>query len=148
MELHDVRPPAGARHRRKRVGRGEASGLGKSSGRGTKGQKARSGGGKGPRFEGGQMPIYRRLPKRGFKNPFRVTYAVVNLRDLARFPEVSEFDPETFRRLRLVREPQARVKVLATGELDRPVTVRAHRFSEAAAEKIRAAGGQAEVIGG
>ncbi|NCO58276.1 MAG: 50S ribosomal protein L15 [Nitrospirae bacterium CG18_big_fil_WC_8_21_14_2_50_70_55] len=146
MKLHDVVAPSGARHSRKRVGRGEASGLGKTSGKGNKGQKARSGGGKGSHFEGGQMPLYRRLPKRGFKNPFRVEYEVVNLRDLARFPEVSEFDPETMIRLRLVKGGEARVKVLAEGEIDHAVTVRAHGFSGRAAEKIRAAGGQAEVV--
>jgi len=146
MKLHDVVAPSGARHSRKRVGRGEASGLGKTSGKGNKGQKARSGGGKESHFEGGQMPLYRRLPKRGFKNPFRVEYEVVNLRDLARFPEVSEFDPETMIRLRLVKGGEARVKVLAEGEIDHAVTVRAHGFSGRAAEKIRAAGGQAEVV--
>ncbi len=146
MKLHDVCAPEGARHRRKRLGRGEASGVGKTSGKGHKGQKARSGGGKGGHFEGGQMPLYRRLPKRGFKNPFRVEYQVVNLRDLARFPEVSEFDPETLTRLRLIKGTKQRVKVLAEGDIDRAVTVRAHGFSGRAAEKIRAAGGQAEVL--
>jgi len=146
MQLHEIRPPSGATHPRKRVGRGEASGHGKTSGKGHKGQKARSGGGKGSHFEGGQMPLYRRLPKRGFNNPFRKQYAVVNLRDLARFPDVTDFTPEVLASLGLVKGPCDGVKILAAGEVDRSITVRAHKFSAQAAEKLRAAGGSAEVI--
>jgi large subunit ribosomal protein L15 len=146
MQLHEIRPPGGATRPRKRVGRGEASGHGKTSGKGHKGQKARSGGGKGSHFEGGQMPLYRRLPKRGFTNPFRKQYAVVNLKDLARFPEVTDFTPEVFAELGLVKGPCDGIKILAQGEVDRRITVRAHKFSAQAAEKLRAAGGSAEVI--
>jgi large subunit ribosomal protein L15 len=146
MQLHEIRPPSGATRPRKRVGRGEASGHGKTSGKGHKGQKARSGGGKGSHFEGGQMPLYRRLPKRGFNNPFRKQYAVVNLRDLARFPDVTDFTPEVLASLGLVKGPCDGIKILAAGEVDRSITVRAHKFSAQAAEKLRAAGGSAEVI--
>jgi len=146
MQLHDIRPPSGATHRRKRVGRGDSSGHGKTSGKGHKGQKARSGSPKGSHFEGGQMPLYRRLPKRGFTNLFKKQYVVVNLRDLARFPEITEFTPEVFASLGLMKGPCDGIKVLAEGTVDRSVTVRAHKFSAQAAEKIRAAGGTAEVI--
>jgi large subunit ribosomal protein L15 len=146
MQLHDIRPPAGATRSRKRVGRGESSGHGKTSGRGHKGQKARSGGGKGSRFEGGQMPLYRRLPKRGFHNRFRKQYAVVNLKDLARFPDITDFNPEVFAKIGLVKGTCDGIKILAEGEVERGITVRAHKFSAQAADKLRAAGGSAEVI--
>ncbi|MGD2062570.1 MAG: 50S ribosomal protein L15 [Nitrospirota bacterium] len=146
MQLHEIRPPGGATRSRKRVGRGEATGHGKTSGKGHKGQKARSGGGKGSHFEGGQMPLYRRLPKRGFHNQFRKQYAVVNLRDLARFPDVTDFTPEVFAELGLVKDACDGIKILAEGEVGRRITVRAHKFSTQAAEKLRAAGGSVEVI--
>ncbi|WP_324668436.1 50S ribosomal protein L15 [Geochorda subterranea] len=150
MKLHDLRPKPGARHRPKRVGRGIGSGHGKTSTRGHKGQWARSGGAKGPGFEGGQTPLHRRLPKlRRFTNaPFKKEMAIVNVGDLARaFEPGATVTPEALLERRLIRDlPADGVKVLGDGELDRPLAVRAHRFSEKAAEKIRAAGGTVEVI--
>jgi large subunit ribosomal protein L15 len=150
MKLGDLRPPRGARKPRKRVGRGPGSGHGKTSTKGHKGHKARSGGGKGPGFEGGQMPLYRRIPKRGFKNPFRREFAVVNLSDLARcFPHGGEVGPEAFVEAGLLGTTASRlVKVLGDGELGAgsALTVRAHAFSKAATAKIAAAGGQVEVL--
>jgi large subunit ribosomal protein L15 len=145
VRLHDLKPNPGARPRRKRVGRGIGSGLGKTSGRGQKGQKARSGGGVRPGFEGGQMPLVRRLPKRGFKNPFRVEYEVVNVGQLNRFEPGTEVTPDLLREHRLVRR-KGPVKILGEGELDRPLVVKAAAFSESAVAKIRAASGRAEVI--
>jgi large subunit ribosomal protein L15 len=145
VRLHDLKPNPGARPRRKRLGRGIGSGLGKTSGRGQKGQKARSGGGVRPGFEGGQMPLVRRLPKRGFKNPFRVEYEVVNVGQLNRFEPGTEVTPDLLREHRLVRR-KGPVKILGEGELDRPLVVKAAAFSESAAAKIRAASGRAEVI--
>jgi len=151
MRLGDLRPAKGARKKRKRIGRGPGSGHGKTSTRGHKGHKARSGGGKGPGFEGGQMPLYRRIPKRGFKNPFRREFAVVNLDDLARcFPRGGEVTPATLVEAGLLGSARrGLVKVLGHGELVTGValTVRAHAFSKTAAGKIQAAGGRTEVIG-
>ena len=150
MKLGDLRPARGASKKRKRIGRGPGSGHGKTSTKGHKGHKARSGGGKGPGFEGGQMPLYRRIPKRGFKNPFRREFAVVNVRDLARcFPGGGDVTPEGLVGAGLVKAGERHlVKVLGTGDLGAAVAlrVRAHAFSKSAAEKIQAAGGQAEVI--
>jgi large subunit ribosomal protein L15 len=150
MNLGELRPARGARRKRKRVGRGPGSGHGKTSTRGHKGLKARSGGGKGPGFEGGQMPLHRRLPKRGFKNPFRQVFAVVNVADLGRrFPQGGDVTPETLVEVGLLKPAASRlVKVLAGGELGAtaPLAVRAHAFSKAAVEKIQAAGGRTEVI--
>ena len=149
MKLGDLRPPRGARKKRKRVGRGPASGHGKTSTKGHKGHKARSGGGKGPGFEGGQMPLYRRIPKRGFKNPFHREFAVVNVSDLARcFPQGGEVGPEAFVEAGLMATNASRlVKVLGDGELaGAALTVHAHAFSKTAAAKIAAAGGRAEVL--
>ncbi len=150
MNLGDLRPAAGSRKRRKRLGRGPGSGHGKTSTRGHKGHKARSGGGKAHGFEGGQMPLYRRLPKRGFKNPFRREFAVVNVGDLGRlFPQGGEVTIEAMAGVGLVKRGADRlVKILADGTLPAGValTVRAHAFSKAAAEKIQAAGGRAEVV--
>ncbi len=149
MKLGDLRPARGARKPRKRVGRGPGSGHGKTSTRGHKGHKARSGGGKEPGFEGGQMPLYRRIPKRGFRNRFRREFAVVNVADLARrFPQGGEVTPETLAQAGLLKGEGRLVKVLADGELraGQPLTVRAHAFSKSAAEKIQAAGGRVEVI--
>jgi large subunit ribosomal protein L15 len=145
VRLHDLKPNPGARTRRTRVGRGIGSGLGKTSGRGQKGQKARSGGGVRPGFEGGQMPLVRRLPKRGFKNPFRVEYEVVNVGQLNRFEPGTEVTPDLLRAHRLVRR-KGPVKILGEGELDRPLVVKAAAFSESAVAKITAASGRAEVI--
>ena len=149
MRLGDLSPTPGSRKKRKRVGRGPGSGHGKTATRGHKGHKARSGGGKGGGFEGGQMPLYRRIPKRGFHNPFRREYAVVNVADLARcFPQGGEVTPETLVGAGLVSAAESRrVKVLGEGELTgQRLTVRAHAFSKVAAEKIQGAGGHAEVI--
>lgn len=147
MDLSDLKPPKGAKHAKKRVGRGYGSGTGVTSGRGHKGQKSRSGYHRKRGFEGGQMPLHRRLPKRGFFNPFRVEYAVVNLDTLAeRFEAGTEVTPELLRERGIVRSKTKLVKVLARGDVDRALTVRAHKFSGKAAEKIAAAGGSTEVI--
>ena len=150
MRLGDLRPARGSRKKAKRVGRGPGSGHGKTSTRGHKGHKARSGGGKPPGFEGGQMPLYRRIPKRGFKNPFRREFAVVNVADLARcFPQGGEVTPATLVDAGLLNTAASRlVKVLGGGDLGAglALTVRAHGFSKAAVAKIHAAGGQTEVL--
>ncbi len=147
MRLHDLRPPFGAKKNVKRVGRGTGSGHGTTAGRGSKGQLSRSGGGKGAGFEGGQTPIYRRLPKRGFNNKFKVEYAVVNVGDLERvFESGDKVDGEALREKGLVRGYDVRVKVLGDGEMTKSLTVHAHKFSESAVSKIKAAGGSAEVI--
>jgi len=147
MRLQDLRPPFGAKKNVKRVGRGTGSGHGTTAGRGSKGQLSRSGGGKGAEFEGGQTPIYRRLPKRGFNNKFKVEYAVVNVGDLERvFESGDEVDGEALKEKGLVRGYGVRVKVLGDGEITKPLAVRAHKFSDGAASKIKAAGGSAEVI--
>ena len=139
--LSNIGPKPGAVKKKKRRGRGD-----KTAGRGSKGQKARSGGAKPPWFEGGQMPPYRRLPKKGFKNPFAKVYEVVNLGDLeARFEAGTEVTPELLRKARLVRR-KLPVKILARGEITKALTVKAHAFSAKAKEKIEAAGGQAIVI--
>jgi large subunit ribosomal protein L15 len=146
MRVHELKPAIGATKKRKRVGRGDGSGHGKTSGRGHKGQGARSGGNVQPGFEGGQMPLQRRLPKRGFHNPFRATVAVVNLRELDAFAAGAEVTPETLAEKGLVRGKYRFVKILGEGSLSKSLTVRAHRFSTAAREKIEASGGKAEVI--
>ncbi|MBC7346150.1 MAG: 50S ribosomal protein L15 [Clostridia bacterium] len=145
MQLHELRPAPGARYERRRVGRGIGSGLGKTAGRGHKGQKARAGGRIRRGFEGGQMPLVRRIPKRGFNHAGRKEMAIVNLRDLERLGE-DLITPERLCEAGLVRSLANGVKVLGEGELTRPLTVKAHRFSEAARRKIEAAGGRAEVI--
>lgn len=146
MRTHDLGPAPGSKKAPKRVGRGVGSGHGKTSGKGHKGQKARSGHGKGPRFEGGQMPLSMRLPKRGFKNPFRKVFALVNLSALERFEPGTVVTPELLKEKGVISNLRDGVKVLGGGELDRALTVRAHRFSRSAAERIEAAGGKAEVI--
>ena len=143
--LDRLKPARGAMTSRKRVGRGPGSGSGKTSGRGHNGQRSRSGGGVKAGFEGGQMPLQRRLPKRGFTNIFRTEYTVVNLRDLARVEDVDVIDPDIMVKLRIARKGMP-VKVLADGELARAVTVRAHKISATAASKIEKAGGKAEII--
>ena len=149
MDLSKLKPAPGARRARKRVGRGNASGTGTTAGRGTKGQKSRSGKGLHPGFEGGQFPLYRRLArKRGFINPTRVEYEPVNVGELGRFDANAVVTPEALRAARLVKHPKMPVKVLATGALEKPLTVRAHRFSAAARQKIEAAGGRAEDLSG
>ncbi len=148
MKLHDLRPDPGARKKRKRVGRGTGSGRGKTAGRGTKGQNARSGGGVRPGFEGGQLPLIRRLPKlRGFKNPFKVHYVPVNLDRLSeRFEAGEEVTPESLHARGLLGEPDSPVVVLARGEVDKPLHVKAHRVSASARQKIEAAGGTVELL--
>jgi large subunit ribosomal protein L15 len=148
MKLHDLRPNRGKKKERKRVGRGISAGQGKTAGRGTKGQNARSGGGKGIYFEGGQLPLARRLPyKRGFTNINKVYYNAVNLRDLADIDfEGVEVNPETLAIVGLIRKPTDPVVILGDGELDQALTVKAHRFSASAREKIEAAGGSVEII--
>jgi large subunit ribosomal protein L15 len=146
MKLHELKPATGARKAKKRLGRGIAAGQGKTSGRGQKGQNARSGGGVRPGFEGGQMPIYRRLPKRGFTNPNRVEYAIVNLDTLNRFEEGTVVTPELLVKEGVVKNLKSGLKVLGNGELEKKLTVKAHKFSASAQVKINAAGGATEVI--
>jgi large subunit ribosomal protein L15 len=146
MDLSNLRKPKGATHSKKRVGRGQGSGNGKTAGRGHKGAKSRSGFKHKRGFEGGQMPLHRRVPKRGFHNPFREEYEVVNLDTLAeRFESGIEITPELLRERGLVGR-RGPIKVLARGDLAKALTVRAHKFSGKAAEKIAAAGGSAEVV--
>lgn len=146
MKLHELKPSAGARRRRKRVGRGTGSGHGKTSGRGEKGQKARSGAHIHPWFEGGQLPLHRRVPKRGFTNRFRKVYATVNLKDLERFEPGTKVTPGLLQERRLVKDLKAGLKVLAEGVLSKPLSVVAHKFSKRSIEKILASGGKVEVI--
>jgi large subunit ribosomal protein L15 len=147
MDLSNLRPPTGAKHSKKRVGRGQGSGNGKTAGRGHKGAKSRSGFKHKRGFEGGQMPLHRRVPKRGFHNPFRQEFEVVNLDTLeARFDAGADITPDVLRQHGLVGS-KGPVKVLARGEIAKALTVRAHKFSGKAAEKIAAAGGTAELLG-
>lgn len=145
VNLSSLRPPPGQRHARKRVGRGMGSGHGKTAARGHKGQGSRAGTRFRPGFEGGQMPLHRRLPKRGFHNLFRKRYAIVNLRQIARLGE-SAISPELLLQRKLIRKLYDGLKVLGTGELAAPVSVSAHQFSRSAREKILQAGGNVEVI--
>jgi large subunit ribosomal protein L15 len=146
MKLHELKPAEGSRHERKRLGRGIGSGQGKTAGKGHKGQNARSGGGVRLGFEGGQTPLYRRLPKRGFTNISRKEYAVVNLDTLNRFEVGTEVTPELLIETGVVSNEKAGIKILAKGTLEKKLTVKAHKFSSAAKEAIEAAGGTTEVI--
>ena len=146
MKLSELKPPLGATKKRKRLGRGDGSGRGKTSGRGHKGQGSRAGGGTRPGFEGGQMPLQRRIPKRGFHNPFRVEAAVINLSQLEVFVSGSEVNPEVLKQHRLLRGTNRRVKILGDGTLSKALNVKAHSFSSKAKEKIEAAGGKVEII--
>jgi large subunit ribosomal protein L15 len=147
MDLSNLRPAIGSTKNRKRIGRGAGSGTGKTSGKGHKGQNARSGGGAKPGFEGGQMPLQRRLPKRGFTPLDKKVYALVNLRDLQNLFEAgSVVDLEALGKAGLVNKIQDGIKILADGDLDKALTVKAHKFSKAAQQKIEAAGGKVEVI--
>jgi len=147
MKLHELAPAPGSRTARKRLGRGIGSGLGKTSGRGHKGQKARSGGGVRPGFEGGQTPLFRRLPKRGFSNaPFKREYSIINVADLEVFAAGTIVTPGLLIEKRVTRKLGAGIKILGEGDISVALTVQAHAFSKAAAEKIAAAGGTAEVI--
>ncbi|MDX8363058.1 MULTISPECIES: 50S ribosomal protein L15 [Bacillaceae] len=146
MKLHELKPAEGSRKTRNRVGRGIATGNGKTSGRGQKGQKSRSGGGVRPGFEGGQTPLFQRLPKRGFTNINRKEYAVVNLETLNRFEDGTEVTPELLIETGVVSKLKSGLKVLAKGKVEKKLTVKAHKFSSAAKEAIEAAGGKTEVI--
>lgn len=145
MRLSDLSPKLNSRKGKKRVGRGPGSGHGKTSCRGHKGHKARSGGGTKPGFEGGQTPLHRRLPKRGFKNIFRKEYVIINLRDLDR---LSEFivTPEVLLEKRFIKNIKSGIKILGGGEINRPLTIKAHSFSSSAKDKILKAGGNVEII--
>lgn len=146
MKLHELKPAEGSRQERKRKGRGIGSGNGKTAGKGHKGQNARSGGGVRPGFEGGQTPLFRRLPKRGFTNINRKEYAVVNLDALNRFEDGAIVSPELLIETGVVSNEKAGIKILAKGKVEKKLTVKAHKFSSAAKEAIEAAGGQTEVI--
>lgn len=148
MELHELRPAPGAKHRKKRVGRGIGSGHGKTATRGQKGQWARAGGGVRLGFEGGQMPLQRRTPKRGFTNaPFKKVYEIINLDTLNRFDAGTEVTPEVLVASRLAHGDKDGIKILGDGNLEKALTIKAHAFSKTALEKITAAGGKAEVLG-
>jgi large subunit ribosomal protein L15 len=146
MKIEELKPAIGKEKKKKRVGRGIGSGHGKTCCRGHKGQKARSGGTKGPGFEGGQMPLQRRLPKRGFKNRFKIEYAIVNLKDLSRLEELDMVTPEVLVERGIVRDLKDGLKILGEGEIRRPLTIKANVFSASALQKIAASGGKAEVI--
>ncbi len=147
MKLHELKPTEGSRKRRKRVGRGDSSGYGKTAGRGEKGQMSRSGSKSRPFFEGGQIPLFRRLPKRGFKNADRIVYALVNLNVLEEnFNAGDVVDVETLHAKKLLGKGEKVIKVLANGELTKALTVKAEKFSAAAAAKIQAAGGKVEIV--
>jgi large subunit ribosomal protein L15 len=145
MKLHELLPPEGSRRPRKRLGRGVGSGHGKTAGRGTKGHNSRSGGGVRPGFEGGQMPLHRRLPKRGFTNIFKKKIVVINIRDLARFESGSIVDEAALVRIGLVKGRRDGIKLLGKGEITIPLTVKVNGASKSAREKILAAGGNIEV---
>ena len=147
MKLHELSPNPGSRQRRKRVGRGDSSGLGKTAGRGEKGQKSRTGSKIRPFFEGGQIPLFRRLPKRGFNQPNHIEYALVNLNILEdNFAAGDVVDAESLRAKKLLGKAEKMIKILANGELTKALTVKAEKFSAAAQAKIEAAGGKAEVV--
>ena len=146
MKLHELHPAEGSTSAQKRLGRGSGSGLGKTSGKGYKGAKARSGGGKRPGFEGDQMPLYRRVPKRGFNNVFRTEYAEVNLERLEAFEDGAVVDAAALLEKRIIRKELDGVKILGGGELTKKLTVKAAKFTASAKEKIEAVGGKAEVI--
>jgi len=146
MRLEDLRPRDGSRKKRKRIGRGPGSGHGRTATKGTKGQIARSGGTKGKGFEGGQMPLTRRVPKRGFKNPFRKEYAIVKVSDLVQFKDAGKAGIEDFTRSGLVTKLKDGIKLLADGDLDFAIKVTVHKASKQAVDKIRARGGEVEVI--
>ena len=147
MKLHELEKNIGATHRKKRLGCGRGSGLGKTSGKGQKGQKARSGGSINPVFEGGQLPLYRRLPKRGFKNAkFKTVYATINIEDLNVFEDGTVVTPALLKDTGLVKKQLDGIKVLGNGKLEKKLTIQANKFSASALEKIKEAGSKAEVI--
>ena len=144
--LNELKPVPGARHSRKRIGRGTGSGHGKTAGKGNKGQNARSGGGVRPGFEGGQIPLFQRLPKRGFKNINRKEYAIVNLCDLNVFDNGTVVTPDLLIDAKIIKDIKSGVKILGCGTLEKKLTIKAHKFSASASEEIAKAGGTAEVI--
>ena len=147
MKLHELEKNIGATHAKKRVGRGPGSGLGKTSGRGQKGQKARSGASINPVFEGGQLPLYRRIPKRGFSNAkFKTRYAVINLKDLNGFEDGAVVTPALLKDAGIIKNQLDGIKVLGNGKLEKKLTIQASKFSASAMEKIKEAGSKAEVI--
>ena len=147
MKLHELKPNPGSTHSRKRVGRGPGSGSGKTSGRGQDGQNSRSGGGVGLVFEGGQLPLFRRIPKRGFSNKrFETKYAVINVSDLNDFKEGTVITPELLKEKKIIKHQLDGIKILGNGTLDKKLTIKAHKFSASAKEKIEAIGGKIEVI--
>ena len=147
MKLHELKPNEGTVKNRKRLGRGTATGQGKTAGRGQDGQNSRSGGGTRPGFEGGQMPLYRRIPKRGFSNyPFKKQWTIVNIEELNRFEEGTVITPELLKEAGMIKKFNDGVKILGDGQLEKKLTIKAHKFSQSAIEKIEAAGGKAEVI--
>ena len=146
MKLHELRAVPGATKAPKRKGRGTATGQGKTAGRGMNGQKSRSGGGVRPGFEGGQMPLYRRIPKRGFTNIWRTEYTCLNVEDLNRFEAGTVVTPELIKEIGMAKQVKDGIKILDNGTLEKNLTVQAHKFSKSAVEKIESAGGKAEVI--
>ncbi|GAA3719780.1 MULTISPECIES: 50S ribosomal protein L15 [Salinicoccus] len=146
MKLHEMKPVEGARKSRHRVGRGMSSGNGQTAGRGHDGQNSRSGGGVNPTFEGGQLPLFRRIPKRGFTNINRKEYAVLNLSDLNRFDDGTEVTPEMLKENGIVKDAKSGIKVLGNGTLEKKLTIKAHKFSGSAAKAIEEQGGSYEVI--
>ncbi len=146
MKLHELRPTAGSTKNRKRIGRGGGSGQGTTAGRGMNGQNSRSGGGVRPGFEGGQMPLFRRLPKRGFKNFTRKNWTIVNVETLNKFEDGTEITPELLLETGVLSKVEYGVKILGDGELTKKLTVKANKFTQSAITKIEAAGGKAEVI--
>ena len=146
MKLHELRAVPGATKAPKRKGRGHATGNGTTAGRGMNGQKSRSGGGVRPGFEGGQMPLYRRIPKRGFTNVFKKEWTIMNVEDLNAYEDGTEITPELLAAEGKVKQVKDGIKILGEGTLEKKLTVKAHKFSKAAIEKIEAAGGKAEVI--
>jgi large subunit ribosomal protein L15 len=144
--LNELKPVPGARHSRKRIGRGTGSGHGKTAGKGNKGQNARSGGGVRPGFEGGQIPLFQRLPKRGFQNINRKEYAIVNLCDLNVFDNGTVVTPDLLIDAKIIKDIKSGVKILGCGTLEKKLTIKAHKFSASASEEIKKAGGTAEVI--
>jgi large subunit ribosomal protein L15 len=147
MKLEELKPAEGSRKKRKRVGRGIGSGHGKTACKGAKGQKARAGGGIKAGFEGGQMPIQRRLPKRGFRPLFKKRFVILHLKDLNRFPKDSVVEPDVLFQSGLLRKKGEAIKLLSDGELQHPLTIRVHQASKAALQKVEAASGRVEVIG-
>ena len=145
MKIHELSPAEGSRHKKKRVGRGPGSGHGKTSCRGQKGQNSRSGGGVSPGFEGGQMPLQRRLPKRGFKNPFKKEYSIINIGDLSVFDANSNLDAESLLAAGLIKNVTDGIKLLGEGAISNPLKIRVNKVSRSALEKIKSAGGEVEL---